>query len=187
MKIALLTYNCIGEAGEYQNGWLELNGHSIFIGQNSKGLEWGSGPIPISQDPDSEFDELGNPAKQYSESRKEIVFGLAEQLKDALHQLDLLVVYLGVKGSEAGLALASELPAEKIAIVTCGCEREAKHEMVKKVGLINAGKITCSCGGQSKMKKLLEEMIELLTTKWQQLDPQKAVMFEVSKRKWEEV
>ncbi len=145
-KVAFITYNQIGKGG-LSSGWHERNGRHAFALQNTKGRGALEGPEDMQGD-------IGET------ERIRQIYLLWNELDRAISELDHIVIYLGDKGSLDAVRRAATLDASKVTFVTCSCGLSAKAELIRRVGLINAGCIDCCCGGHSEMKHLFEHFLD---------------------------
>ena len=154
--VAFVTYNTVGNL---RGGWHEEpNGRRALIVQNTNGNEWavekiiGRAPIPPSnyRRRDVQFvDLVHNEINQ-----------LWEQLQESISSLDHVVIYIGSKGSEHAIALAAQLPADKVTFVGCNCDLPQKEAMIQASGLTKAQRILCNCGGRDTMEHLFHFFME---------------------------
>lgn len=163
---AFLTYNSVGEPGTYP-GELERNGHTAIIVQHPRGQRWGAevdgqapvGPRQSLEEAESELErqQMISAGEARRQLIAELYAGFADPAKVA--ELDYIVVYVGASGSEGALRLASQLPPEKVRIVTCDCDLYQKRLMAVQLG-IEAPYLVCECGGRTTMGHLLERYLE---------------------------
>lgn len=139
-NVAFLTYNTVCEG--LSNGWHGSNGHRALVLQNTNG----------------EGSLRGGPIGE--EGRREQIGILWSELQKALPDLDHVVIYVGVRGSERAIALAAQLPAAKVTFVLCDCSMFAKDMLIQKAGLAEAGRMFCECGGHRTMGSLFERFME---------------------------
>ena len=138
-KVAFVTYNTVDE--NLTSGWHESEDRHAMVLQNTKGEGTRDGG-PIGRD-----------------NRQEQISTLWKELQQVLSELDQVVVYVGTNGSERAIALASELPADKVTFVGCDCNLPMKEIMIQAVGLGKARRILCECGGHHTMKGLYDRFM----------------------------
>lgn len=142
--VAFLTYNTVGEG--LSNGWHEgPNGRRALVLQNTTGEQWA-----VRRD---------TPDAQCESNRRSQIDILWSMLQEALENLDHVVVYVGVRGSERAIELAGKLPASKVTFVACDCSLSKKEMMIQAAGLYDAGRILCECGGHRKMRRLFDNFM----------------------------
>lgn len=149
-QIAFVTYNTVGE--NLSSGWHTANGRRALVLQNSKGQRWSVDRNNLPPDDGSEY---GVPGKL----RRTEIEALWTELQKSLPELDHVVIYLGVRGSERAIELASILPASKVTLVLCGCSFFAKKMLILEAGLIDARQIDCQCGGHQTMRELFDSFM----------------------------
>ena len=139
---AFLTYNQIGREGNVRDGWHEANGRRAFVLQNTKGegSYRNGGPIGTAR-------------------REEEVGELWAKVQEVLPELDHVVVYVGTDGSEQAIALARQLPASKVTFVACDCNLLFKEMLIQAMGLKEAGRVLCECGGHRTMEFLFRNFL----------------------------
>lgn len=139
-KVAFVTYNTLGIAsGVHQHADREA-----FVLQNSTGrgsLAEGKRTMNVN--------EIGDEISR-----------LWEQIGQMSKELDHIVVYVGARGSERAIALAAQLPAEKITFIGCSCGLPAKEAMVQAAGLDKARRIMCECGGHKTMERMINSFLD---------------------------
>lgn len=146
MKVAFVTYNQVD--GELANGWHGSEDRKAFILQNSRGQRWGARYNPDTPSGEFRTDE------EYVDRVRDEISTLWSQLHEALPELDHVVVYVGSKGSERAIALATQLPASKVTFVGCDCGLPIKEILIQSAGLHQARRVLCECGGHATMKRL---------------------------------
>lgn len=132
---AFLTYNSVWK--DLSNGWHEILGRRIFVLQNTKG----------------EVMNIG------VDRRREEIESHWRQLQNEIPNLDHVVIYIGVRGSERAIELARQLPASKVTFVSCDCGLSVKKVLIQEAGLTDCGRILCECGGHQMMAALAELFI----------------------------
>lgn len=138
--VAFVTYNAVGDG--LSSGWHGSPGRRALVLQNTRGEGTRStGPI-------------GAAARREQSS---ILWG---QLQEALPELDHVVVYVGTEGSERAIALAAQLPADKVTFVGCDCGLVIKTALIAAAGLIDAQLVLCECGGHRTMRRLYDSFME---------------------------
>ncbi len=138
-SIAFITYNTLDGI---QSGWTESNGHRALILQNTRG----EGSL-----------ENGEPIG--SVNRADQVETLWNKLLQVVSTIDQVVIYIGVRGSERAIALAAQLPSEKITFLMCRCSFELKVKMIEEAGLKQAKRIVCDCGGHEAMSTMVRDFL----------------------------
>lgn len=139
-KVAFITYNEVGE--KIASGWHERNGHRALVLQNTKG-QGGLTDGPIGE-----------------ANRREQINLLWQELRQQLSAIDHIVVYVGTNGSEAAIALASELRPEQVTFVGCDCNIFAKEMLIQAAGMDKSKRLLCECGGHMTMEWLLNRFLE---------------------------
>lgn len=140
-NVAFVTYNAVGRG--LPSGWHDgPDGRRALVLQNTKGEGSLSGG-PIGRD--RRVEEIG------------ILWG---ELQKALTELDHVVIYVGTRGSERAIELASELPPAKVTFVGCDCGLPYKEAMIQLAGLAEARRFLCECGGHRTMEALYERFME---------------------------
>jgi hypothetical protein len=151
-KTGFVTYNTVGEG--LASGWHDgPSGRRALVLQNSKGEAWGAADPATYDYTPSEGDGLV--ARRDAEIRN-----LWGQLREALPELDHLVVYVGANGSQRAIAMAAVLPATKVTLVGCDCGIRLKTDLARSHGLAKAAWVDCECGGHRTMRKLFEAFME---------------------------
>ena len=79
--------------------------------------------------------------------------------RESLPNLDHVVIYVGTRGSERAIALAAELPADKVTFVGCDCRLPEKDALIDAAGLSESQRILCECGGHRTMEKLYRDFM----------------------------
>ena len=139
-SVAFVTYNAVGN--NTPNGWMDgLDGRRAFVLQNTKG----------------EGSLKGKPIGE--QNRREQLEQFWKELQLVLPELDQIVVYVGVAGSERAFALASELPPSKITFVSCTCSIREKERMLEEGGLTDVGRVICECGGHHTLAKMFDQFM----------------------------
>lgn len=168
-KAALfLTYNSIGDPGDYSNGTLERNGNKAIIVQHPKGQKWGAklgnGKIPVAKRGEPRSLELARSEKEaqeminYGKARGSLVKKLYSEAFGLTDFPDYVVVYVGAGGSEGAIELASHVPVERLRFVMCGCNLDLKVSLALfHTGGQDGVFLQCGCGGQKVMAELLEK------------------------------
>lgn len=170
-KATFLTYNTIGDSGDYPNGLLERNGHQAIIVQHPKGQCWGAmvnGREPVADGPtgaqalcDAKDEKEKQEMLAARQLRKRLVADLYSGIfrSEELATIDFVVVYVGANGSQGAIELAAKA-GEKARFVMCDCNLGIKLSMIAS----SMGKITpfleCECGGRETMARLVEEFLE---------------------------
>ena len=143
-KTALfLTYNSIGDPGTFGSGPIERGGNTAVIVQHGRGQQWG---VP----------QMGSP--NHVDIARTLVTELGSQLPESLENIDRVVVYVGDRGSEGAIDIASRFPAEKVSFVLCRCNMTAKQASVNRK-CKGAQVIMCECGGNRTMRGLVEAFL----------------------------
>lgn len=140
-SVAFVTYNQIGNG--LADGWHDRNGRRALVLQNTRGEGALNGGRPIG-----------------AERRREELELLWGKIQGVKQELDHVVVYVGVRGSERAIEFAAQLPAEKVTIVSCDCSVPAKVRMLMAAGLDLRRVVVCECGGHRTMEKLFENFME---------------------------
>lgn len=139
-NVAFVTYNSVGD--NLSSGWHESNGRRALVLQNTRGEGTRqSGPIG-------------------TERRREEISLLWGKLQEELPHLDHVVVYVGMNGSERAIALAAQLSTSKVTFVGCDCGLLKKEAMVQAVGMTDARRMLCECGGHRTMYGLYEQFMQ---------------------------
>lgn len=150
-NVAFVTYNTVGD--ELASGWHERDGRRALVLQNTKGDSWcvdRKNPPKIGE---SDYSPCGD-------RRRAEISTLWIELHKALPELDHVVVYVGARGSERAIELASTLPAPKVTFVSCDCGLARKVELIVAAGLSYAGRVDCECGGRQTMRELFEGFMQ---------------------------
>lgn len=145
---AFVTYNTVGDS--LRSGWHDgPEGRRALVIQNSTGRLWGASIDPVL------------PAKNTGENANRVsseIDNLWGQLREALSELDQIVVYVGDKGSEVAIRLAAELPAEKVTFALCQCNFRYKTALIRS-HVAGAGTVVCECGGHYAMERLFQSFM----------------------------
>lgn len=148
MKIAMVSYNAIHGA---LPGWNISGENEALVLQNSTGAEFAAYQGLESK---KNFDEGVEIVKSEIQNSWKI-------LQESIPKLDHVFIYIGVNGSEEAAKLATkELPPEKVTYVLCSCNIFAKEKLISELGHKNAQRISCRCGGQEDMGKILNEFLK---------------------------
>lgn len=141
-----LSYNSIGQNGEYPNGVLEENGHKAIIVQHPRGKNWAvPGVIPM---------QIGTAlAETAVEELFKRAFGTDVEP-------DAVLVYVGAEGSEGAIRLAAHLPQDKVGFVMCDCNMRAKAQMLHQHADHQTHILMCECGGQQTMGGLVKQFLQ---------------------------
>lgn len=163
-RAAFLTYNSIGEEGDFQNGMIETKGHQALIVQHPKGQKWGAGnglEVPTTLGLSGQEDEDRTRQKGWQEERRKLIPELyGKVLNDKIARaLDYIVVYVGTGGSEGTVELA-KFAGEKARFIVCRCGLARKIQQIMTVVSQDAQVMISRCGGQEAMKELLEAFLE---------------------------
>lgn len=138
-NVAFVTYNTLDGI---ESGWLEANGRRALVLQNTNGSGSRSVGSPIG-----------------AVQRVEQITMLWAELLGQLTKLDHIVVYLGARGSERAIALATQLPASKVTFVSCDCGLPFKEVMIQSAGLDDAGRVRCECGGHQTISRMIRDFL----------------------------
>jgi hypothetical protein len=150
--IAFVTYNTVGD--DLSSGWHDSGDRRAFVIQNSRGWAWGARENRDVPTGNSRLesgcvnrvrDEIGN---------------LWGQLQTALPELDHVVVYVGSQGSERAIALAAQLPTDKVTFVGCDCGLAIKAALIVAAGFDPSKLVLCECGGRRTMRRLYNSYME---------------------------
>lgn len=141
-----LTYNTVGKDGKYSNGSVLQGSNEAVVVQHPRGETWGAY---------GRADEkvAGNTCRGLIHS----VYGSA--LRQA-QEFDLIVVYVGDRGSEGAIRLVSDQKPSRVHFVLCDCNLGRKQEMIKAAGLSRSRYTLCECGGHATMERLLIEFLD---------------------------
>lgn len=146
-NVAFVTYNTVGDS--LSSGWHGSNGRRALVLQNSKGERWAVDKFYRADRANySRRDHAGHVADEIS--------ALWDELLKSVTDLDHIVVYVGSRGSERAIALAAQLPPDKVTFVACDCGLPIKEAIVQAAGLEKAGRVLCECGGHRTMGALYE-------------------------------
>lgn len=149
--IAFVTYNTVGDG--LSSGWHGSGDRRAFVLQNSRGQAWGAREYRDVPTGNSRLesgcvnrvrDEIGN---------------LWTNLQQALPELDHVVVYVGSQGSERAIALAAQLPADKVTFVGCDCGLAIKAVLIAAAGFDPSRLVLCECGGRRTMGELYDSFM----------------------------
>lgn len=152
-RVAFVTYNSVGEG--LSNGWHEgPEGRQAYVLQNSTGNRWAVEALFSNADdvPDGYSRSQG----KYVDHVRNEIDGIWRQLQEALSTLDHIVIYLGSRGSELAIELASSLPTSQVTFVGCKCGLPHKEGLIQQSGLADVGRLLCECGGRRTMRALFE-------------------------------
>lgn len=133
-KALFMTYNSVGQPGEFQDT-IKNNGHEAILIQYPR-----ESPLASSE-------------------RRPIVEELFSKATSVDVEPEYVVIYVGAKGSEEAIRLASHLPQDKVGFVMCTCNLQAKAEVLQRH--IDRPKILmCECGGQLTMGNLVNHFLQ---------------------------
>ena len=149
---AFVTYNQVGDT--LSSGWHDSGDRRALLIQNSRGFTWGARE---ERDVSVVNVRLEDQATNRVVSEIETLWG---QLQQALPELDHIVVYVGSRGSERAIELASQLPACKVTFVGCECGLPIKEAMLQRAGLGRARRVLCECGGRQTMEFLYKNFMQ---------------------------
>lgn len=149
--VAFVTYNTVGD--KLSSGWHGSDDRRAFVIQNSRGYDWA---VKETSTP-ADFDRLDT--ANVNRVRDEIGT-LWGQLQEALPALDHVVVYVGSQGSERAIALAAQLPADKVTFVGCDCGLAIKAALIMAAGFNPSQLVLCECGGRRSMRRFYEAYME---------------------------
>ena len=152
---AFVTYNTLGDRF-LSSGWHDREDRRALVLQNTRGRSWAA---------DQAIAKSSGQYDQECDTVRSEISDLWGQLQEHLHELDIIVIYVGSNGSEHAIALAANLPASKVIFVSCDCNLSAKRNAVQRTGLTEARWIDCECGGHQTMGRLYNVFMrgELLT------------------------
>lgn len=166
-----MSYNAIGQEGQYTNGTFEENGRLVTILQHPRGQRWAGTVenLPPIEDvkllgglDDREIDQMG---RQVEAQRRATVATLERELAGVPDTFDFLVVYVGASGSQGAVELASRYQRSKVRFVLCDCDFEAKlADIARAFGVRhpadwNIPVLPCECGGHRTMDRLVRDFI----------------------------
>lgn len=149
--IAILTYNQVD--GIQTSGWIEKNGRRALVIQGDKA--WGAGQAP------EEYTHGEGDREKRIKARSDTIERLWADFAQISADFDQVFIYLGTKGSERAVQLASCLAAERVTFVACTCGLERKEALVQMAGLGACGRIVSSCGGHATLAQILNEFFEM--------------------------
>lgn len=138
-RVAFLTYNTVGHG--IASGWHDADGRRALVVQDTEGLV-------------DHLEDVVGPR-----GRREVIGTLWKELQKVLPDLDHVVVYVGVHGSEPAIELAAQLSATKVTFVCCFCDLSIKEEIIRQAGLAGAGMLPCECGGEMTMGLLFTQFL----------------------------
>ena len=141
---AFVTYNTLN--GALENGWHQAGGHRALLLQNTKGERWAVKP--------------GDADERLVAGRSRMLGELWRELKNHLHALDHLVIYLGANGCQRAISFASFLPQDRVTFVMCECSGAAKESALRLMNLEKTQRIWCECGGHNTMRELFERFLK---------------------------
>ncbi|MBU2523097.1 MAG: hypothetical protein KKE23_02285 [Nanoarchaeota archaeon] len=143
-QIAIITYNCIGNPQQYENGWTNYPGKKVLLMQNGHR---------------SERAVAGSENSAMAERiRKSTLSYLLEGIKPILPQLNHVYLYVGAHGAEGAIEMTKDIPAEKITYVMCKCNSYEKKALIREIGNKNAEIMSCECGGNYTLEKILKDI-----------------------------
>lgn len=150
---AFVTYNLVGR-GILDSGWHEgSENRRALVVQNTRGVPWGA-----RESVEKPCGEKRNSLEYVRRVCGEIESAWGK-LQEALPALDHIIVYVGARGSENAIALAAQLPEEKVTFVMCDCGWDEKLALIEEAGMSGAGVVECDCGGHDKMHELLQKFM----------------------------
>jgi len=140
-KIAIITYNRIGEGG-YRNGRFVCDDKEIFIAQNGHRSKWAAG---------------GGSDEEKRKTRSRAAASVAKQV--TLSDMNHIYLYVGATGGEEAIRQTAGILAEKITYVMCNCSSEKKRRMIKEFGNKDAKIVWCECGGRKTLAQIIKQLI----------------------------
>lgn len=143
-NVAFVTYNTLPNL---PRGWVRNGDRSALIVQDTKG----QGTLS------------DNGRKRTLEEVRSAIEAQWEELDKSLPNLDHLVIYVGASGSELAIQRAKAMPVEKLTFVGCACGIDRKDEMLNEVGLGEARRFGCECGGHRTMELMVFQFMEIGT------------------------
>ncbi len=138
-QYAFLSCNPIGDPGEIRNGWQEKDGKRAFVLQNTRRQ------LPVQPTEDE-------------------INALWHELEKVAPELDGIVIYLSKEGSrERALELAKAMKDKNVVFVLCSCAVRENGKLLRDAGFTeeNCQWRPSECGGESKMKALLDQFLIL--------------------------
>ena len=142
-QIAIITYNCIGNKQTYDNGWMEMPGKKALLMQNGHRTERA---VPSSSD-----------YATAERIRKNTIEYLLQGIKPILSQFNHVYLYVGAHGAEEAIVMTKDIPSDKITYVLCSCNSAEKKALIKEIGNKSAEIMSCECGGNYTLEKILKE------------------------------
>lgn len=188
MRAVFLTYNSIGRIGQYANGVVINGDHRAILFQHSQGkiddgeleyledvlegLTGGDPRLPdtmrsrqvlVANRSGMSYQETKDQANAKLREREVEVTDLYCQVERHLTDVDLVVIYIGLSGSEAALRLTKL--CQRVTPVMCSCNFDRKLTILRRQlgiaeqGLRQLSHITCECEGRQTMEKLLLQFL----------------------------
>ncbi|MEI6731983.1 MAG: hypothetical protein WCK90_04875 [archaeon] len=141
-RVAFVSYNRIGEAGQFPNDVIKKDGLEVYISQSGHGAKWAA----------------SGPGQDWKvEVRRNSAVSVAS--KYDLVDMDFSYVYVGKNGGEEAIRQTRNLSADKVAYVMCSCNSSGKRELIAQIGNSSARIIGCECGGQYTLGSLVEKTL----------------------------
>lgn len=141
-----LTYNTVGKSGAHPSGTVLQNSNQAVIVQHPRGETWGAYGRGDEKIPGSVCQGLVHS-----------VYGSALRQSQVF---DLIVVYVGDRGSEGAIRMVSDQDPSRVHFVLCDCNLGRKQELILNAGLSRSRYTLCECGGHATMERLLIQFLD---------------------------